>query len=119
ENIFVGAKGFVHDAGAGDLDFPFAQFARPGRDALEVIRSNHDRIDRRVLNMLHRSKSVVLQNFPTNCQAKDISNYRIALRRATSARAVYGALAGCDTSTREAGPSAGTHSRMACPSLPM
>ena len=49
ENIFVGTIGFLHDAGAGDLNFPFVQFARPGRDALEVIRSNHDRIDRRVL----------------------------------------------------------------------
>jgi len=43
-------KGFLHDPGTGNLDFPIVQFARPGRDALEVIRSNHDRIDRRVLH---------------------------------------------------------------------
>jgi len=103
ENEFVGTVGFLHDAGAGDLDFPFVQFARPGRDALEVIRSNHDRIDRHVPQLLHRNRSAVRQNFPTNCQPNDISNYPIALRRATSARAACGALAGGDATTRGAG----------------
>ena len=46
--MLIGTIGFLHDARTGDLDLPFVQFARPRRDPLEVIRSNHDRIDRRV-----------------------------------------------------------------------
>jgi hypothetical protein len=42
--------------------------------------------------VLHRNKAPARRNFPTNCQAKDISNYRIALRRATLTGAAYGAV---------------------------
>src|SRR5213078_199039 len=47
ENMFVRTKGFLHDAGAGDLDLLLVEFARPCRDALEIIGSNHECIDRR------------------------------------------------------------------------
>src|SRR5436853_211332 len=58
---------------------------------------------RRVPNLLHCNRSAARQNFPTNCQPNDISNYRIPLWRATSACAAYGALAGCDATTRGEG----------------
>ena len=38
EDEFIGAIGFLGDAGAGDLDLALVQFTRPGRDALQVIR---------------------------------------------------------------------------------
>jgi hypothetical protein len=60
EDEFIGAIGFLDDPGARDLDLPFIQLARPGRDALEVIRSNHVSIDRRLPDQSHilrRNKS--------------------------------------------------------------
>ena len=57
EDEFIGAVGFLDDAGARDLDLALVQFARPGRDALQVIRSNHDLIDgsRSLIIMLRRN----------------------------------------------------------------
>ena len=52
EDEFIGAIGFLDDAGARDLDLAFVEFARPGRDAFQVIRSNHCFIDRRLRPLL-------------------------------------------------------------------
>ncbi len=45
EDEFVGAVGFFDNAGARDLGFPLVQFTRPGRDALQIVCSNHDPLE--------------------------------------------------------------------------
>ena len=57
EDEFIGAVGLFDDAGACDLALLPIQFARPGRDALQVIRCDHDPLNRppsiRNTRMLH------------------------------------------------------------------
>src|SRR5581483_508771 len=43
EHQFVGAVGFLDDAGARPFQVALSEVARPDRDALEMVRRNHDR----------------------------------------------------------------------------
>jgi hypothetical protein len=69
--------------------------------------------------LLHCNRVALRRNFLTNCQAKDISNYRIALWRATSPIAADGAGAGCGVTALDGGPLARLNSRMARGGPPM
>jgi len=46
KDVFIGAVGFLDDTGTRNFGLPLIQFARPGRDALQVICSNHALLNR-------------------------------------------------------------------------
>src|SRR5882757_2858333 len=79
ENEFVGAIGFLGDAGARDLDLALIEFARPGRDALEVFRRNHDPGDRRSVRvpalMLRRNMTSAGTRFNESREMKWLTNF--------------------------------------------
>ena len=77
EDEFIGVIGFLDDAGSR-LDLALVQFARPGPNALQVIRSNHGFTATSSARTLRRDNCLWsgtgcaerLQNIQTNCAGR-------------------------------------------------